>query len=145
MVVLKTNHVKEIRKILKFNSDWEKLSDTKKELKLYSILEKIHLGNEKIILTEIELVPFYNQVLAELEKNDVLIDSEIDSRLQVYINKREYLSKREGEEIKIVTIHFSNCLFVLELFPLKEGEFFVPYFTLLRDCLKFRSEIVDLF
>lgn len=145
MVTLKTNHVKEIRKILKFNSDWEKLSDTKKELKLYYILERIHLGNEKINLTKIELVPFYDQVLAELEKNDVLINSDTDSRLQAYINKREYLSKREGEEIKIVTIHFSNCLFVLELFSLREGKSFIPYFTLLRDCLKFRSEIVDLF
>lgn len=141
----KKNCVKEIRKILKFNSDWENLSDTKKELRLYSILEAIHLGKEKNILTEIELVPFYNRVIDELEKNDILIDSDIDSRLQVYITKRVYLSKREGEEIRIATIHFSNCLFVLELFPLKEGEFFVPYFTLLKDCSKFRSEIVDLF
>ena len=138
------NQAKEIRKILNLNRKWEEISDSQKERKLYDFLEIIFLEKQADLLDEEKVENYYEFVTEELEKEDLLVDAEVDSKLFCYLKKREELALKKQERIRFVTVHFTKCLFILELFSIKErcGKV-IPYFTIQKDNPRFRREFVE--
>lgn len=136
--------IKKIRSLLALNTKWSKLSPSKKGLKLQEISDKFFLNFPCIKKDEFPLV--HNGIVEALEKEDLLLNKGINPEIDQYVKKRREFSKEEGEDLDLITIHFEDCDYIIEVFSVQDFEdgIICPYFTVNRVDSKFK-EFVDLF
>jgi hypothetical protein len=132
-------NIKKIRKILKLNEKWELLSPAKKGIKLQNILENYFLNHQPIYRKEFDCV--VSALKETLEKQDLVIDKEIDKDILNYLSVRKTLADEDGEDVEFVLVHFGDCSYIIEIFCVADFEegIFSPYFTLSRDDRKYRN------
>jgi hypothetical protein len=140
-----------IRKLLNLNKEWETLAVTQKELKLLKILDDLVYNSLNFPLPRAEEFSDYcSNVKTRLEKDGLLINQNVDFELDSFIKRRTEIGKRSGDYIEIVTVHFSDSTFLIELFAVEvdigiSSKEIMTYFTVVRDSSKFRSEINSVF
>lgn len=140
-----------IRTLLNLNKEWETLSVVKKELKILNILDELVYNSSNFPLPRAEEFSDYcNHVKTRLEKDGLLINKKVDSELENFIKRRTELGKRNQEYVEIVTVHFSDSTFLVELFAVEvdigtSNKEIMTYFTVIRDSNNFRNEMNAVF
>ena len=150
---IEIENIRKIRSLLNISKIWEGFSLVKKEQKLLDLLESFYKPIKNQIINQKEFDEQCGELEFFLEKTGLNLNEYIDSDLSGYIKKKEELAKKTGEKVFFITISFNDCNFVVEVLAITDiwvnkssgKTTCYPYFSLFRDCPRFRREIVGYF